>query len=174
MTDDCEARLAQARAETRAAFANRALMYAYFYDEFAAEVGEERATELMKRAIRRRGVEIGRAYAEAADAGDLEQVARIFVESSPSEGALFEPGVEATAQGGEVVLHMTACPLADAWREAGYSPEAVERLCDIAAEVDYGTFEGAGLELEFLERQACVGGERCLLRLSVPAEGSER
>ena len=48
---ELEAALKKSRAETRAAFENRALMYAYLYDELGTELGTERATDLMKRAI---------------------------------------------------------------------------------------------------------------------------
>jgi hypothetical protein len=42
-------------------------------------------------------------------------------------------------------------------------------MCSIAAAVDEGTFEAAGLELTFLDRIGCVGSERCLLELRLPA-----
>lgn len=38
---------------------NRAMMYYHIFQEMAAEIGEEKATEIMKRAIYRRGLEIG-------------------------------------------------------------------------------------------------------------------
>lgn len=165
---ELEAALKKAHAETRAAFENRALMYAHIYEELEAEFGRTRAVDLMKRAIFRRGLEVGRGYRPAAEAGDLDEVARLFVEGSPSEGALFEPGVEEESVDGEcIVLRMTACPLADAWRSAGFDDEKVDLLCDIAAAVDEGTFEGAGLDLEFLDRQACAASDKCLLELRV-------
>lgn len=160
-----EERLRQSRAETRAAFENRALVYAHTFDVLAEELGSERATELMKRAIYRRGVEVGAKYRAPARAGDLGEVGRLFVSGSPCEGALFEPAVEHEAIDGRIVLRMTSCPLADAWRKAGYPDERVDLLCEIAAAVDEGTFEGAGLELTFLDRQACPGSDRCLLEV---------
>lgn len=165
--------LEQSHQETRSAFENRALMYAYIHDELVEEIGAERARELMQRAIRRRGVEIGSVYREAAAAGDLAEVARLFCEGSPCGGSLFEPGVEEEAEAGRVVLKMTACPLVDAWKVAGYGPEAVDCLCEIAAAVDEGTFEGAGLRLRFLQRAAQPDGDRCLLELRLPASASE-
>jgi len=175
-----EAELTKSRAETRASFENRALMYAYIFDELAEELGPERAADVMKRAIYRRGLEIGAKYREAAGAGDLEAVGRIFCEGSPCQGTLFEPGVEeapsARVSGGadesatdRIVLRMTACPLVDAWEAAGYSPAEVDLLCEIAAAVDEGTFAGAGLELTFLERAGQPGLSRCLLELKMPA-----
>ena len=159
--------LEASRAETRAAFVNRALMYAAVLDELESEIGTERAIEVMKRAIYKRGLQIGAAYRGAAEARDLGEVARIFVEGSPAEGTLFEPAVATGPTDGSVVLRMTSCPLAQAWREAGYAPERVDLLCEVASAVDLGTFEGAGLDLEFLDRQACPDSEECLLKLTL-------
>lgn len=165
-TRGLSAELDKSRRETRAAFENRAIIYYYLFDELAAEVGRERAADIMKRAIRRRGVEVGRQYAEAARAGDLEAVGRIFCEGSPCGGELFEPGVEAR-EGERIVLRMTGCPLVDAWEGLGLSAEEIDPMCEIAAAVDYGTFEGAGLELEFLDRAGREGSDRCLLELKL-------
>jgi hypothetical protein len=165
--DEFEDELERSHAETRASFENRALMYAYIYEELSDELGPERAAELMRRSIHRRGLEVGRKYRAAAHAGDLEEVGRIFCEGSPCEGELFEPGIE--EEGDErIVLRMAACPLVDAWRAAGLDPEEIDALCFIAAAVDEGTFEGAGLELTFLDRMGRPGSERCLLELRVP------
>ena len=92
--EELQAALDRSRAETRSAFENRAFMYAYLYEELAEDLGSERAVEIMKRAIYRRGLEVGRKYAEAAESGDLAEVGRIFVDGSPCEGALFEPAIE--------------------------------------------------------------------------------
>lgn len=164
--DTCREELATSRAETRAAFQNRALMYYHLFVELSAEVGRERATDVMKRAIRRRGVEVGQKYRAAAQAGDLDEVARIFCEGSPCAGGLFAPGVEERGEG-RILLRMETCPLVDAWREAGLPAEEVDALCEIAAAVDEGTFDGAGLDLTFLERQPQADGCRCLLELKV-------
>lgn len=164
---DPDTELDRAHAETRASFENRALMYAYIYDELAGELGAERATAIMKRAIFRRGLEVGDGYRDAVEAGDLEEVARRFVAGSPAGGALFEPAIEMQPSEGRVVLSMSGCPLKDAWHKAGYSDEQVDHLCEIAAAIDEGTFEGAGLDLRFLDRQACKDSEKCLLELKL-------
>ncbi len=157
------------RQETRSAFENRALMYLYIYEELSDELGPEKAAELMKRAIHRRGLEVGRKYRPAVAAGDLEEVAAVFCDGSPCEGELFEPGVE--EQGEErVVLRMSACPLVDAWRGVGLLPEEIDTMCDIAAAVDEGTFEAAGLELTFLDRLGSPGSTHCLLALRLPED----
>jgi hypothetical protein len=161
------AALQKSRSETRAAFENRALMYAAIYEELADEVGPERAAAVMKRAIHRRGLDVGLKYRQAASSGDLDEVGRIFVEGSPVEGALFTPGVEELEQD-VIVLRMESCPLVDAWKAQGLDDAEVDMLCEIAAAVDEGTFESAGLELTFLDRLGKPGSRRCLLRLEVP------
>jgi hypothetical protein len=169
---DLELELERSRAETRSAFENRALMYAYIHEKLADEIGPERARDVMKRAIHRRGLEVGAKYRDAAARGDLAAVGRIFCEGSPCGGSLFEPGVEESGEG-RIVLRMTACPLVDAWRSAGMTPASIDELCEIAAAVDEGTFEGAGLELTFLDRMGAPGSTRCLLDLRIPAERTE-
>ena len=164
------AALDKSRAETRAAFENRALMYAAIYEELAEEIGPARAADVMKRAIHKRGLDVGLKYREAAAAGDLDEVARIFVEGSPAGGSLFTPGVEERDEE-VVVLRMTSCPLVDAWRAQGFSDDEIDLLCEIAAAVDEGTFESAGLDLTFLDRLGKPGSDRCLLRLEVRSAG---
>jgi hypothetical protein len=149
-------------AETRAAFANRALMYLHMYETLTDELGPDLAAELMKRAIYQRGLELAARYRDAAEEGDLAEIGEIFCAGSPCNGELFEPGVEELGTS-RVVLRMTACPLVDAWREHGVSAQEIDILCGIAAAVDEGTFEGAGLTLEFLDRLGSPGSERCLL-----------
>ena len=163
------AQLAKSRAETRAAFENRALVYAHLLRELSDEMGPERASDVMKRAIKRRGLEVGAKYRDAGTAGDLDEVARIFCEGSPCAGALFEPGVEETGSD-RIVLRMTSCPLLDAWRSAGIDPAAADELCAVSAAVDGGTFEAAGLELTFLDRLGRPGAKACLLELVVPGK----
>jgi predicted ArsR family transcriptional regulator len=167
--EELQVALEKSRAETRASFENRAYMYAYIYEELAEEIGRDRAVEIMKRAIYRRGLEVGRKYAAAAGAGDLAEVGRIFVDGSPCEGAFFEPAIEELEEG-RLVLRMCSCPLENAWRSLGLPAEEVDTLCEIAAAVDEGTFEGAGLDLTFLDRRGIEGSSRCLLELVVPAE----
>lgn len=168
MTDKHDRDLKEARLETRAAFENRAMIYAYMLEELESEIGLEKAVDVMKRAIYRRGTDVGRKYKKAAESCDLSEVGKLFVEGSPSGGALFEPAVDREADEQSIIMRMTACPLVDAWQAAGYDEKRVDLLCEIAAAVDYGTFEGAGLHLEFLDRKGCCGSDRCLLRISVP------
>jgi len=170
---DLEAELAAAREETRQAFESRALVYAHLYDVLEEELGAERATDLMKRAIYRRGLETAAKYRAASLAGDLEEIGRLFMEGSACDGALFMPCVDERApEEGRIVLRMDTCPLKDAWIRSGRTPEQVDALCEIAAAVDLGTFEGAELGIRFLDRQPCAEGSgRCLLEITMLERG---
>ena len=62
----------------------------------------------------------------------------------------------------EVELHFYRCPLVWRWKQMNLEPKMIERLCDIARQVDYGNVESFGFELEmgsFLGR----GDEHCTL-----------
>jgi len=166
--EDLQAALDKSRAETRSAFENRALMYAYLYEELVPVLGREDTAALMKRAIYRRGLEVGRKYRDAAQESDMAEVGTIFCDGSPCAGGLFDPGVEERSDG-RIVLRMTSCPLIDAWKAADLPAEEIDTLCGIAAAVDEGTFDGAGLDLNFLSRLG-AGDAKCLLDLRVPTD----
>ena len=58
---------------------------------------------------------------------------------------MFQPEVlSSDADAVDIKFH--ACPLREAWQEAGLPEEQVAMLCRIAARIDNGTFEGAGFD----------------------------
>jgi hypothetical protein len=121
---------------------SRALFYYAFYKEFSAEFGAEKAEEVMKRAIYKRGLEIGKRFARFAP-GDMTGLMTAFFEKVPDPEATFDPKLErCDAQGIDILLQ--GCPLKEAWKEAGLSDAEVTKMCSIAGRVDNGTFEGAG------------------------------
>ena len=130
------------REELYAAFKNRAMMYYHIYCELTEEVGEQKATEIMKRGIYRRGVEIGRRFQRYAPK-DLDGLRGAFLGGVPDGGHMFQPAVLHCDET-RLDIQLNRCPLKEAWEEAGLSDGEIARLCDIAAAVDDGTFEGAG------------------------------
>jgi len=130
------------RTELKNAMKARALVYAAVYDELEAELGAARAEALLKRAIHKRGLAIGRQFAQFGP-GDVEGLRAAFLAFIPDGGRPFAPEVKRCDAGGlDVKFH--ACPLKEAWLEAGLSAEKVAQLCGIAGVVDNGTFEAAG------------------------------
>ena len=125
---------------------NRALIYMEIYDVLSAEMGAARAEKLLAEAIFRRGLSAGKALARHAP-DDLQGLKRSFLENVPGGKELFKPEVlRSDSERLEVQLH--ACPLKDAWREAGLPDEKVATLCRIAGAVDKGLFQGAGFKFE--------------------------
>ena len=126
---------------------NRALMYWHIYSQMRQEIGEERATVIMSRAIYNRGVEIGRPLKKFAP-DDLRGLKEAFVkELVPDEGRMFAPEVVHCSQD-RLEIRMRQCPLKDALRQEGLSEEDVVKMLHIASRVDCGTFEGAGFRIE--------------------------
>ena len=122
---------------------NRAMMYYYIFKELREELGEERAVQIMKRAIYKRGLDVGKMLAQYAP-DDLEGLKNAFITRVvPDDDKMFAPQVlNCSKEELEIKLHL--CPLKDAYREAGLSEEEMATMLGIAAQVDYGTFEGAG------------------------------
>ena len=130
------------REELYGSFKNRAMIYYRMWKTLSAEVGEERAGELMKQAIYDRGVEIGQQF-KHIDNKDLLALKDAFLGIIPDEGRMFAPEVlRADAEGVDIKFHR--CPLKEAWLTAGLPEAEVAMLCLIAGRVDNGTFEGAG------------------------------
>ncbi len=111
----------------------------------------------MKRAIYRRGTEVGAKYAQYAPA-DLAGLCEAFAVGSESHRWLFEPEVERCDAEGLDVKHRR-CPLKEAWQEMGLSGDEVALMCEIAAVVDNGTFAAAGFR--FSAETWKPGGDGC-------------
>jgi hypothetical protein len=139
-------------------FKNRAMIYYLIYDELRGECGDERAEEVLSRAIYRRGAEKGRELFARFAPNDLQGLQASFLGGIPDEGRMFQPEVlRSDAEGVDIKFH--ACPLRDAWQEAGLPEEEIAALCRIAARIDNGTFEGAGFQFSAETWQP--GGEGC-------------
>lgn len=117
-------------------------MYWHIFNVLQKEVGGQKASEIMKRGIYNRGLEIGAQFKKFAPA-DLEGLKTAFLAFVPDDGRMFDPEVlRCDAHGLEI--KMRRCPLKDAWQDAGLNESEIAGMCDIAASVDQGTFEGAG------------------------------
>jgi L-2-amino-thiazoline-4-carboxylic acid hydrolase len=140
--NDCKTRCR----EHRPCFANRAHIYRLLFSHLRSELGAERATELLGRAIFQRGLEKAAKYASFAPR-DLDGLKEAFVANLPDNGAMFAPEiVRCDADGLDIKFHR--CPLKQAWLDAGLTPNEVATLCQIAAQVDQGMFEAAGFHFQ--------------------------
>jgi hypothetical protein len=141
-------------------FKNRAMIYYLIYDELRSECGEERAAEVLGRAIYRRGAEKGRENFSRFAPNDLTGLLKSFLAGIPDEGQMFQPEVlKSDDTGVDIKFH--ACPLREAWQEAGLPDDEIAAICRIAARIDNGTFEAAGFEFHADTWQP--GGDGCCL-----------
>jgi hypothetical protein len=131
------------REALRAQIKNRAMMYYHIFNEIGQETGEEKATEIMKRAIYKRGFEVGKILAEYAPS-DFKGLRDAFLDRIvPDEDRIFNPEVRRCDEQ-ELEIKMGQCPLKEAYQEAGLSEEETAKMLEMAGQVDKGTFEGAG------------------------------
>jgi hypothetical protein len=73
---------------------------------------------------------------------------------------MFQPEVlKSDDTGVDIKFH--ACPLREAWQEAGLPDDEIAAICRIAARIDNGTFEAAGFEFHADTWQP--GGDGCCL-----------
>jgi hypothetical protein len=141
-------------------YKNRARIYHLIFDELREGLGAERAEAILKRAIYRRGEEIGRAKYGRFAPGDLDGLKRAFLDGIPDERRMFQPEVlHSAADALDIKFH--ACPLREAWQESGLPEDEIATLCRIAARIDNGTFESAGFR--FTADTWRPGGEGCCL-----------
>jgi hypothetical protein len=143
---------------------NRANIYLHIYRELSKELGKDRAVAAIKRAIYARGKEKGAQLAEKIGKPDLRRLALAFMEGNRDMDAFGHEIVEECSD--YIVLRLNHCPLNEAWEEAGLSPEEKKVMCDMAYQVDFGKFEGAGYRLAFNCRIA-DGCKSCDLRVTL-------
>jgi hypothetical protein len=145
---------------------NRARIYVHIYRELSREVGQEKAIEILKRALYARGREKGLQLKEKIGEPDLHELAAAFVEGHADLDAFGHEIVQEHSD--YVLLRLNRCPLVDAWREAGLSPAEQKIMCDIAYQVDFGKFETAGYRLAFRCRIAAAC-KSCDLHVTIGA-----
>lgn len=142
---------------------NRALIYFQIYQQLTAALGSAEAIRFMGKGIYERGKDKGQQLAEKIGDPDLVRLASAFGEGKDGMDAFQREVVEVSDT--RAVLRLTRCPLVDAWVEAGLSPEEKATMCDIACQVDFGKFEGAGYRLKFRCRIA-DGEDTCDMELT--------
>jgi hypothetical protein len=142
---------------------NRARIYLHLYRQLSKDLGQDRAAEILKGAIYARGKEKGLLLAGRLGKPDLHKLALSFVEGKGEMDAFGHDVVEEHPN--YVVLRLNRCPLVEDWQEAGLSADERQLLCDIAHQIDYGKFEGAGYRLSF-DCRIADGHKSCDLRVT--------
>lgn len=153
------------RRELEDAFRNRAHLYALLLDELEVALGAAEAEALMSRVLARRGRQVaGALFADLP--ADPVAIGDRFLSVSPDGGRMYPH--EAKRGPGRMEIQVRRCPLQDAWRDAGLSPERIATLCRLAGAFDKGLFEAAGLHFENETWCAERGAGCCWITLRRP------
>lgn len=131
--------------KVRAAIKDRALYLALLYRSFSKSMPSDQAEKSAREAIFEFGQVKGKRDGEA-------MTPEKWVDNHVAKGsaAVFQSRI---FKGEEYcVQEMTFCPLMEAWRALGCSPEEMNLLCDIAMEVDRGRAAYHGLSVEMPQR----------------------
>ncbi|MBQ0820554.1 L-2-amino-thiazoline-4-carboxylic acid hydrolase [Microvirga sp. HBU67558] len=158
MSDEAET----LRHELDEAFRSRGHLYRVLLDELEAEIGLDRATAVMSRALERRGKEVAKGLFQDTPPDPLA-VGDRFLSVSPDKGRLYPHEVETKGDTMEVRVHR--CPLKDSWSASGLSPERIALLCKIAGFFDKGLFEAAGVAFSNQTWSQGRGGGCCWIKL---------
>jgi len=139
----------------RAAVKDRGLWFALLYRSFRDALPAAKAEELARKAI----FEFGRMKA-ASDPAEFCSHAWVQRHKDKGSAEVFDSDIE--IHDGYAVQRMKRCPLVDAWRELGCTPEEVVLFCDIAMEGDRGRAAAHGIRME-LEETLARGDAFCRL-----------
>ena len=151
------------RRELTAAFANRADLYRLMRKTLTAEVGRERAAELIAGMLEERGREVAADLFRDVPA-EANAVADRFLSVSPDGGKLYPHEASRTANSCTIKVH--SCPLKNAWLGAGLSDDDVADLCRLAGAFDKGLFEAAGVRFANQTWSKERGGGCCWITLA--------
>lgn len=127
------------------AIKERGMIYLAAFRELKKRHGEDEAISVMRSASHAHGVRVGKTMAHLAPR-DFEGVCKCWV-MSPDDGATFRPDIRRLDDTG-IEVKMMACPLKNAWVEAGCSDEEVCTLLYCASAYDRAALETAGFDLE--------------------------
>jgi len=143
--------------KVRAAIRDRATWFALLYRSFKEVFPEKDVERQARKAI----YEFGRMKARK-DPADFSPAAWVEKHVSKGSALVFDSDVEIIEKG--AVQRMKYCPLVEAWKEMGCTPEEIELFCDIAMEGDRGRADAHGVRMELVERIG-RGDPFCNLRI---------
>jgi hypothetical protein len=156
MSDE-QARIQRLQRDLFLATANRGLVYTAILKELRKELGEERASEIFKRAIYNHGINTAKLF-NAPD--NLAEFKDWLLDFFPDKGAMNEPEVIRLDEE-ELAVRVPRCPLKEGWRMFGLSDEEVADMCRHADAFDKGFF-GSFFQYE-MELWADRSDDACVL-----------
>jgi len=136
--DDKDRKMEALRKDVFSATVNRGLVYTAILREMRKELGNERATEIFKRAIHNHGLNMAK-FLNPPHA--IEEFKAWLLAFLPDGGAMHEPEVLHSDEKG-LDIKFRRCPLKEGWRMVGLSRDEVADMCKHADAFDHGFFGG--------------------------------
>jgi predicted ArsR family transcriptional regulator len=134
--DGLNKKLDALRQDVFTATVNRGLVYKAILEEMRKELGEAKASQIFKRAIRDHGEKMAGLLNPPATMAEFEQWLLAML---PDDGAMHEPEVlRCDEEGLDIKFHR--CPLKEGWRMLNMTREQVEDMCRHADSFDHGLF----------------------------------
>jgi len=163
---DQEKKIEALRKDAFSATVNRGLVYTSILTEMRKELGAERASEILKRAIHNHGLKM----AEVLDPPrSIEEFKEWLLNFLPDGGAMHEPEVlHCDEKALDIKFHR--CPLKDGWRMLGLNEAEVADMCRHADAFDHGFF-GSIFEYS-MDLWAEQSDDSCILHFRSKSEGS--
>ncbi len=127
------------------AIKERGMLYLASFQELRKRYGEAEAISVMRSISHAHGVRVGKTMAQFGPR-DFEGICRAWV-LSPENGATFRPDIRRVDDSG-IEVKMKACPIKDAWVDAGCSDEEICTLLYCASAYDRAALEAAGFACE--------------------------
>jgi hypothetical protein len=141
----------------------RAWAYYYLYKEMENEFGKDKASEIFKNATYKMGQEKAAVkYSDKARENACDLCEEFVEENQINKSVFSKSKVNCSENKCEIEMH--SCPLIKGWQEMGLNEREIELMCDLAYQVDFGTFDALGYDLSFSKRLA-DGGNCCHLIL---------
>ncbi len=143
----------------REATGDRAAYLYFLYKEMKAN-NVENATEIAKQAI----YHFGQVKVKRMGQMQVPHDFVAFVSAYPTRDVIQLEVVEDTPEHAEVRFNY--CPLVEGWKKLGATPEELSTLCDIAMQVDVGTFSETLIDMT-LPKSLARGEPYCQMMLSL-------
>jgi hypothetical protein len=125
------------------AIKERGTAYLMVFRELLKRYGKAEAISVMRSASYEHGLTIGKSLACFAPR-DFEGMCKCWV-MAPDDGATFKPNIRLLDDTG-IEVKMMACPIKDAWVEAGCSDEEICTLLHCASAYDQAALATAGFD----------------------------
>ena len=139
----------------------RAKAYVFFYEELIKSLGKVEAKKIFRRVTYRLGEDKSKSFSKEAGSS-ARKLGEEFVSDIIGKQAFSQTLISGDEN--KAIVEMKSCPLVEMWEEMDMDKTMIKELCDCAHQIDFGTIESLGFELNFPRRISCLDGS-CILEI---------